>query len=139
MKYFVRVQNDIYEVEIADLVARPIITYVNGSMIEVWPESETLASQQESKYTSNPPEYPRQPSTQSTNSNIKTVFAPLPGVVLSIAVRSGDEIEIGQELCVLEAMKMKNTIRSSHSGIISEVDVSVGQTVSHNDILMKFS
>ena len=139
MKYFVRVQNDIYEVEIADLVARPIVTFVNGVMVEVWPESETSATRQETKNVSNLPELSNKPSIQSMPSDPIMVHSPLPGVVISIAVKPGDDVEVGQELCVLEAMKMKNTIRSSHSGIISEIDISVGQTVAHNDVLMKFN
>jgi biotin carboxyl carrier protein len=139
MKYFVRVQNDIYEVEIADLVARPIVTFVNGVMVEVWPESETSATRQETKNVSNLPELSNKPSIQSMPSDPSMVHSPLPGVVISIAVKPGDDVEVGQELCVLEAMKMKNTIRSSHSGIISEIDISVGQTVAHNDVLMKFN
>jgi len=139
MKYFVRVQNDIYEVDIADLNARPIITIVNGSMVEVWPESETNIVYREPQAVSNPPDHSIQPSVQPASSEANTVLAPLPGVVISIAVRPGDEVERGQELCVLEAMKMKNTIRSPHPGIISEVGISVGQTVAHNDVLMKFS
>jgi biotin carboxyl carrier protein len=139
MKYFVRVQNDIYEVEIADLVARPIVTFVNGVMVEVWPESETSATRQETKNVSNLPELSNKPSIQSMPSDPSMVHSPLPGVVISIAVKPGDDVEVGQELCVLEAMKMKNTIRSSHSGVISEIDISVGQTVAHNDVLMKFN
>jgi biotin carboxyl carrier protein len=139
MKYFVRVQNDIYEVEIADLVARPIVTFVNGVMVEVWPESETSVTRQETKNVSNLPELSNKPSIQSMPSDPSMVHSPLPGVVISIAVKPGDDVEVGQELCVLEAMKMKNTIRSSHSGVISEIDISVGQTVAHNDVLMKFN
>ena len=108
-------------------------------MVEVWPESETSATRQETKNVSNLPELSNKPSIQSMPSDPSMVHSPLPGVVISIAVKPGDDVEVGQELCVLEAMKMKNTIRSSHSGIISEIDISVGQTVAHNDVLMKFN
>jgi propionyl-CoA carboxylase alpha chain len=66
------------------------------------------------------------------------VYAPLPGVIDSIAVQPGDQVEAGQELCVLEAMKMKNVIRSARSGEVARLHVSVGQHVKHNDALIEF-
>jgi biotin carboxyl carrier protein len=45
----------------------------------------------------------------------------------------------GQELCVLEAMKMKNTIRASRDGEISKVHITVGQHVKHHDILVEYA
>ena len=66
------------------------------------------------------------------------VRAPLPGVIKEVFVTQGEKTAYGQELCVIEAMKMRNTIRSSREGIIAEVTVSPGQTVNHDDILIKF-
>ena len=56
----------------------------------------------------------------------------------AIAVQAGDRVDAGQELCVLEAMKMKNVIRSSRSGGIARLHVSVGQHFKHNDALVEF-
>jgi biotin carboxyl carrier protein len=66
------------------------------------------------------------------------VLAPIPGVIISIQVKQGDEVSLGQELCVLEAMKMKNTIRSPRAGVIASVNVSSGETVKHHDVLVEF-
>jgi biotin carboxyl carrier protein len=153
MKYVVKVENEFYEVEIADLAARPITTVVNGTLVEVWPESEALPAQLVSSRVSMPGRASGKPSIHTTRAEIQAienhetierssvdkVLAPLPGVIVSIAVSSGDKVEIGQELCVLEAMKMKNSIRSSRSGTISDIIVSVGETVNHSDVLMEFS
>jgi len=57
------------------------------------------------------------------------VTAPLPGKVLSVAVKSGDSVHKGDELCVIEAMKMGNSIRAQHGGTVREVLVAPGQTV----------
>jgi biotin carboxyl carrier protein len=65
--------------------------------------------------------------------------APLPGVVASIAVHPGTVTSIGQELCVLEAMKMKNAIRAGRAGRIAAVHISVGQHVRHNDPLVDYT
>ena len=64
--------------------------------------------------------------------------APMPGVVLSVAVQSGDRVRVAQQLVVLEAMKMKNPISSPRDGVVSEVVVQEGQSVGYNDVLLKF-
>lgn len=55
-----------------------------------------------------------------------------------MAVKVGQEVTRGQELCILEAMKMKNTLRSPRSGVISRVHVSVGEPVKYHDSLFEF-
>jgi len=64
--------------------------------------------------------------------------APLPGTVTEVFVKAGDQIEAGQVILVIEAMKMKNSIRSIRAGRIAEVLVSPGQTVAHKQILVRF-
>ena len=62
----------------------------------------------------------------------------MPGVVLSISVAAGQSVARGQELCVLEAMKMKNSLKSPRAGVIAEIKASAGQTVGHGDVLLVF-
>jgi biotin carboxyl carrier protein len=62
----------------------------------------------------------------------------MPGTILSIAVGEGDRLQRGQEICVLEAMKMKNSIKSPREGTIAEVMVSAGATVAYGDPLVRF-
>ena len=66
------------------------------------------------------------------------VCAPMPGVIQAVEVQVGDEVKHGQTVVVLEAMKMKNAIRSPRDGVISEVLVRVGQNVGYGDTLVKF-
>ena len=66
------------------------------------------------------------------------VRAPMPGSILTLLVRAGDTVAAGQQLCVLEAMKMKNAIRASRDGVIASVEVGEGQTVAYGDVLMTF-
>jgi biotin carboxyl carrier protein len=65
--------------------------------------------------------------------------APIPGVVVAVKVHVGDMVSVGQELLILEAMKMRNTIRSPRDGQIAVVHVANGQTVNHNDPLIEFA
>ena len=62
----------------------------------------------------------------------------MPGTVIEIFVKPGDQIESGQVVLVIEAMKMKNSIRSTREGKVSAVLVSAGQTVTHKQILLEF-
>ena len=66
------------------------------------------------------------------------VSAPMPGDIVSIAVKPGDRVDLGQELLVLEAMKMKNVIHSPQAGKIASVEVSVGQSVQYGQPLVQF-
>ena len=61
--------------------------------------------------------------------NGKAVTSPLPGVIISINVKVGDQVKEGQEVAVLEAMKMENSIEASFSGTITAVHVSKGDSV----------
>jgi len=61
----------------------------------------------------------------------------MPGTILSVEVQQGQRVEGGQVVCVLEAMKMKNPIRTSHGGTVVQLAVQVGQNVSYGDLLVK--
>jgi biotin carboxyl carrier protein len=151
MKYKVRIDEHCFEVEIADLNARPVIATVDGEQFEVWPESDPEAAAAASGNGSGSMlsqarlhSVPVKASTGASNGtngggSSKTVRAPIPGVIVSIAVQSQAEVMAGQELCVLEAMKMKNSIRAARSGKIAEIIVSVGQHVKHHEVLMEYA
>lgn len=64
--------------------------------------------------------------------------APMPGLVLSVLVEAGQEIEEGAGLVVLEAMKMENELRAANAGTVATVHVEAGQPVGKNDILVSF-
>jgi biotin carboxyl carrier protein len=63
------------------------------------------------------------------------IFAPMPGKVIRLLVNVGDEVEAGQGLVVVEAMKMQNEIRSPKSGTVERLAVSEGQTVNAGEIV----
>jgi glutaconyl-CoA/methylmalonyl-CoA decarboxylase subunit gamma len=136
MKYVVKIANQSYEVEIVDLHARPIIARVDDQEFEVSPEDGVkLALQRESNKTRTV-ELPKYSSSPDTTTSELT--APLPGTVIEIFVKAGEYIEAGQIILVIEAMKMKNSIRSTRAGKITEVLVSAGQTVAHKQTLVRF-
>ncbi|MBK8622675.1 MAG: acetyl-CoA carboxylase biotin carboxyl carrier protein subunit [Saprospiraceae bacterium] len=69
---------------------------------------------------------------------VKEVKAPMPGLVLDILVKVGDEVTENQNLLSLEAMKMENIIKSQGKGKVKEVKVTKGEAVDKNQILLIF-
>ncbi|MDR2764550.1 MAG: biotin/lipoyl-binding protein [Tannerella sp.] len=67
---------------------------------------------------------------------IGAVKSPLPGVILSIDCKVGDEVKKGQKLLVLEAMKMENTIASEYTGKVAEIKVEKGDSVLEGAVLV---
>ena len=74
---------------------------------------------------------PAQPPKEKTALGC-IVRSPLPGVIISIDCKVGDVIKKGQKLLVLEAMKMENTIPAERDGVVSEIKVNTGDTVSES-------
>ncbi|HCJ10528.1 MAG TPA: hypothetical protein DHW14_05125, partial [Clostridiales bacterium] len=64
------------------------------------------------------------------------VEAPLPGTVVAVRVRPGQEVRKGEVLVVLEAMKMENEVVAPRGGIVRDVPVEKGDTVSLGDVLV---
>ncbi|MGD0003518.1 MAG: biotin/lipoyl-containing protein [Anaerolineaceae bacterium] len=147
MKIKVKIDEQVFEVEINDLAARPIMALVDGQCFEVWPEednSPTLAKVQPvEKLAPAIPSVPAAPTPRAASAGEvdkgKAVLAPIPAVILSVAVCAGATVKVGQELCVLEAMKMKNAIRSTRAGVIANVYVSEGDHVKHGQVLVDFA
>ncbi|WP_254562926.1 acetyl-CoA carboxylase biotin carboxyl carrier protein subunit [Dyadobacter diqingensis] len=69
---------------------------------------------------------------------INNLKAPMPGLIQSIAVTPGQEVEKGDTLLVLVAMKMENIIKSSGSGVVKTVKVIPGEIVEKNQVLIEF-
>lgn len=65
------------------------------------------------------------------------ILAPMAGKIVSIKVRRGDKVKLGEVLCTLEAMKMENEITATKSGEIEEVSVSEGMAVNEGDVLLR--
>ncbi|MGB5499210.1 MAG: biotin/lipoyl-containing protein [Maribacter sp.] len=80
---------------------------------------------------------PSEPLKVNPSSSKTKIVAPIPGVVLSIDVKVGDTIKVGDRLLLLEAMKMENNITSEKAGTITAVKITVGQQVLQNEIMIE--
>ncbi len=67
----------------------------------------------------------------------KFLISPMPGLLVSVAVKEGDVINAGQELAVLEAMKMENTLLAERDGVVSRVHYKAGANLAVDDVIME--
>lgn len=82
---------------------------------------------------------PIEPFKANPVSTKTKIIAPIPGIILSIDVKVGDTIKVGDRLLVLEAMKMENNITSEQSGLVSAVNVRVGQQVLQSELMIELA
>ncbi len=138
MKLRVKIDDQMFDVEVNDLSSRPILASVDGETFEIWPEDAAapeIAPLQAAPAQARPVAAAAEAAVDKT----KSVTAPIPGVIISIAVKEGDVVKQGQELCVLEAMKMKNAIRAGRAGKIAAIRVAAGDHVKHGQALMDYA
>jgi biotin carboxyl carrier protein len=75
---------------------------------------------------------------KASKHSVKEIKSPMPGLVVNIFVCEGDQVEEGQKLLSLEAMKMENILKSPGEGIIKTISVSNGNSVEKNQVLIEF-
>lgn len=68
----------------------------------------------------------------------KVLLCPMPGVVVSIAVAEGDEVEEGQTLAVVEAMKMENILRAERRAVVKRINATPGASLAVDEVIMEF-
>jgi len=68
----------------------------------------------------------------------KEIKTPMPGLVVSIEVKEGDMVKIGQGVAIVEAMKMENELKATFEGIVKKIKVKPGQAVDKDEVLVIF-
>ena len=138
-EYKYTINGNQYEVIIGDIAENTATVTVNGEEYKVEMEPELV---EEKKVVVRKP-VAAESSDNSENSeataNINTnnaIKAPLPGVITEICVNVGDEVNAGDTVLVLEAMKMANNIEAEKAGKITAICVKPGQTVMEDDALV---
>jgi glutaconyl-CoA/methylmalonyl-CoA decarboxylase subunit gamma len=79
-----------------------------------------------------------QPASPPPRVESSDLTAPMPGTILSIKVAPGEAVIRGQVLLILEAMKMKNAIKSPYDGVIAEILAQPGQAVGYGSVLLRY-
>ena len=78
-------------------------------------------------------------SQLTTPSGERFIKAPIPGLIISILVDAGDQIEANQPVIILEAMKMENELRSSRAGTVAEIMFDMGESVEQGAELIRIA
>jgi propionyl-CoA carboxylase alpha chain len=68
----------------------------------------------------------------------KLLLCPMPGLIVKVNVAEGDEVQEGQALCTVEAMKMENILRAERKGVVSKVNAGPGDSLAVDDVIMEF-
>ncbi|WP_116285539.1 acetyl/propionyl/methylcrotonyl-CoA carboxylase subunit alpha [Rhizobium sp. LCM 4573] len=68
----------------------------------------------------------------------KMLLCPMPGVITSVAVKAGDQVEAGQTLATVEAMKMENVLKAERQGVVKRVAAIAGQSLAVDELIMEF-
>ncbi len=127
-KYRITVNGNAYDVEVEELqdkANRPVALTPQPQ-----PEPAKRAAAPRSK---------TQPSPKHASSSPKALKAPMPGTILDIKVKEGEEVKKGQVLMILEAMKMENEILASDDGKVKGIYVQKGASVNTGDPLVDFA
>ncbi len=134
----VEIEGKVYSVDIKDIHSNPVLAEVDGKTYKVYPEVQgpAVVPAVTAQPAPMPTAAPAAPAPSAGGG--LTLNAPLPGVIVSIDVQPGQTVKSGQQICTLEAMKMKNTIRSDRDGVIAQVNVNAGDSVKHNQPLFTF-
>ena len=118
-------EKEVLLLELFPLVAKPYLTNLKKKAYEA--QAAAAAPKAEDA----PAAEVKQPITG------KTVLAPLPGKVIDIKVKVGDTVAPGQEVVVLEAMKMENSITADFGGVVKQILVAVGDNVASDAIILE--
>ena len=77
------------------------------------------------------------PEKQAADTS-KMLLCPMPGLVVKLNVEVGDEVQEGQALCTIEAMKMENILRAERKGTVSKINAAEGDSLAVDDVIMEF-
>ena len=132
-KLRVRVGTKWYQVEVEDIGSDPVKVLVDGEMYEVSLTDTGIVSEQEKNSLSESSSINWDETVdihESENEDRRVFNSPMPGSVISVSVNIGDLLEIGDQVCILESMKMQQIVITDVSGEVTEIVVDPGDQVS---------
>ena len=142
--YQYKVQGVDYEVEIEEVDGNIAKVNVNGKPFEVELQKPINAAKHpqltkpkvDAPKPAAAPAAPAQPAAAAPAGVGNAVKAPLPGTIIDIKVAQGQQVNVGDVVLVLEAMKMQNNIEAEFSGTVTSITVKAGDTVMEGAVLM---
>ena len=137
----VRIGDHWYTVEVGDLSQSPVQVTVDGETFEVDVEADVGLAPPRRGRPAGGLSVPDAPSATPAGSAAPVaddiLRSPMPGRVMSVLVRPGDAVSAGDEVCVVEAMKMEQSILAHRDGVVKTVFVQPLDSVNANDPLVE--
>ena len=129
--YRFKINGNDYEVAINSVEGKNASVTVNGTAYQVELEEAPAAAPAASAPAQSPaPAQASAPAAPAAAAGSgKAVTSPLPGVIIAVKVNVGDKVKAGQEVAVLEAMKMENSIEATQDGTVTAINVAKGDSV----------
>jgi propionyl-CoA carboxylase alpha chain len=90
-------------------------------------------------YTEREASYARLMPVRKTGDTGKQVVCPMPGLVVSIAVKEGQEVKAGETVAVVEAMKMENVLRAEIDGTVKKINAKPGDSLAVDAVILEFA
>lgn len=126
-----------YSVHIKDMEENIALIEVNGTEYAVEIHQEVKRSKTPRLVRKDIVKKPGEGTIKKASAGKMTLKAPLPGSIFKILVGLGDEVKKGQNLLIMEAMKMENEIKAEKEGTVKAIKVNVGDAVLQGDILIE--
>lgn len=127
-----------YNVEIKDIDGAIARLEVNGTAYEVEIHKKDLPKKPVKTPTIVQSKVPaKDPQSLTTSTKVTKVQAPLPGTIIKVLVKPGDQVKREDKLLIMEAMKMENSVLSEKTGTVKSVLVREGDTVLQGDLLIE--
>lgn len=126
-KFKYKINGKEYEVAVDKMEETQAEVTVNGTSYTV--ELEKPKVEESAPKIQRPVSTGASAAKTSTGSSAGSVKSPLPGIIVDIKVKVGDEVKKGQVIAILEAMKMENNIASPIDGKVTEISVNAGDSV----------
>jgi biotin carboxyl carrier protein len=152
----VKVNDTWYDVEVGDLTGPTVRVQVNGQTYEVEVDRAGAPGTARPAVIPPPVAQPSAPPVMAAPApapvpataappaprpaaGALVLKAPMPGTIISVLAKVGDPVARGQDLCVLEAMKMQNSLKASQPGVVKAIHIAPGQKVGAGAVLIEFN
>ena len=130
----VKVNEEWYAVEVGDVYQSPVEVVVDGEsfLVEVGgPDGESQSTRRAAPKAA-------QPGLRGlTQGDERVIRCPLPGKIVTVSVAKGQDLEAGDEICLLESMKMEQSVRMAKGGTVRSVKIKKDQTINAGQPLIE--
>ncbi len=135
--YKFKIHGTQYEVEIDDFEGNIANIEVNGTKYQVEIENNIVKPKTPKLVRKTVVKNPGEGIVVGPSTGTYQIKSPLPGTIIKILIAVGDTVKKGDNMLIMEAMKMENNILAEKDGVVKSIKVSVGDNVLQNDVLLE--